>query len=284
MTERPEQPAPVDDQKALDAVASTARLTAALRARESSRDDALFDDPFAARLAGDDQEGLLQSFGDNPTIATRTRYFDDELAGVVGSGVNQVAILAAGMDTRAFRLPFLAPTTVFELDRAEMLSLKDRLLARGDPAPVPRCDRRPVGVDLTREWPRGLVDAGFDRTEPTCWLVEGLAQYLTEPQVLGLLDGLTALSAAGSELLMDFVGQSLLDMPAMQPMLERMAELGAPWRYGTDRPEDVLTARGWQPNVVLSSTIGTRFGRWPYPDAPRDTPGVGQGFFVRAHC
>lgn len=281
MTDRSDQPAPAEVE--LDPVALTGRLTAALRARESGREDRLFDDPFAACLAGDEGQRLVEMFGDNPTIAVRTRHFDDELAGVVATGVGQVVILAAGMDTRAWRLPFLEPATVFELDRGAMLSLKDQLLAGGEQAPRSWCHRRPVAADLAEEWSAALIEAGFDPARPTCWLVEGLAQYLTEPQVLGLLDALTELSSRGSELLMDFVGQSLLDMPAMRPMLEQFAEHGAPWRYGTDRPEDVLTARGWQPTVRLSGAVGTQLGRWPYPDVPRDTPGVGQGFFVRAH-
>jgi methyltransferase (TIGR00027 family) len=192
-------------------------------------------------------------------------------------------IVAAGMDTRAFRLDFPARATVFELDRSEVLGLKDRLLARspGGP-PAPRCRRRPVGTDLATDWSPPLVQAGFEKARPTCWLVEGLAQYLAEHEVHGLLDRITALSAAGSSLLIDIVGQSLLVSPTMRPMLDRFAEHRAPWRYGTDRPEELLTTRGWRPTVTLISTVGTRLGRWPYPEVPRDTPGVGQGYFVVA--
>ncbi|HKN98625.1 MAG TPA: SAM-dependent methyltransferase [Pseudonocardiaceae bacterium] len=259
----------------LDPVALTGRLTAALRARESARDDRLFDDPFAATLAGDIGRRLLADFGDNDTIAVRTRFFDDALT---GTGPRQVVIVAAGMDTRAYRLAFPAGATVFELDRPEVLALKDRLLS-GNRCAVRRVA---VGVDLAADWPTPLVAAGFDPAAPTRWLVEGVAQYLAESDVLGLLDHVTALSAAGSELLIDVVGQSLLDSPAMRPMLDRFAGHDAPWRFGTDQPEQLLTGRGWQPTVTLISTVGNRLGRWPYPEAPRGTPGVGQGYFVRA--
>ncbi|NLU75249.1 SAM-dependent methyltransferase [Streptomyces sp. HNM0575] len=285
MKDRPEVPAPAPATEAqpLDPVALTGRLTAALRARESASSDRLFLDPFADRLAGEEGRRLLEVFGENSTIAVRTRFFDDELTQAARSGPRQIVILAAGMDTRAYRLDFPAGTQVFELDRDEVLRVKDQLLSQpSGSAPEPRCRRRPLGVDLASDWSEPLTEAGFDASRPTCWLAEGLTQYLTASDVGGLLDRVTSLSAGGSVLFIDFVGQSLLDSPVMRPLIERFAEHGAPWRYGTDRPEDLLTPRGWQPDTALISTVGTRMGRWPYPDVPRDTPGVGQGFFVRA--
>jgi hypothetical protein len=55
-----------------------------------------------------------------------------------------------------------------------------------------------------------------------------------------------------------------------------------PWRYGTDRPEDLLHPRGWHTDVTLFSTAGTRLGRWPYPDLPRGTSGVPHGYLILA--
>ncbi|HEX5116730.1 MAG TPA: SAM-dependent methyltransferase [Pseudonocardiaceae bacterium] len=264
----------------LDPVASTGRLTAALRAVETTRDDRLFTDPFAAYLAGEEGRGLLDVFGDNSTIAVRTRFYDDALLGAAGR-MRQIVIVAAGMDTRAYRLDLPADTTVFELDRPEVLDLKDRLLAAvPDGPPRPRCRRHPVGVDLATDWSDPLRGKGFRADEPTCWLVEGLLQYLTEAAVAGLLDRISAVSAAGSELHIDVVGQSLLDSPAMAPLLDRFAAHHAPWLFGTDSPEDLLSSRGWHPEVTLISSVGTRLGRWPYPEVPRGTPGVGQGYFA----
>jgi len=269
----------------LDPVARTGRLTAAMRARESARADRLFADPLAARLAGSEGEGLLGDFGDTPAIAVRTRFFDDALTGAAARSAPdaQLVILAAGMDTRAFRLDLPAETVLYEVDRADVLALKERLLGMdGEDAPRPRCTRRAVGADLAGDWPPRLAEAGFDATRATCWLVEGLTQYLTERDIAALLDRITALSAPGSELLTDFVGRSMLESPDMRPMLDVMEERGAPWRFGTDRPEDLLTPRGWEPEATLMGVLGHRYGRWPYPDAPRDTPGVPQGFVVHA--
>ncbi len=281
MNERVESPAAAATEDGLDPVALTGRLTAAMRARESERRDRLFDDPFAARLAGEQGQALLDVFGDNVVIAVRTRFFDDAVAAI--SGVDQIVILAAGMDTRAYRLDCLAGRTLFELDRAEVLRLKDQLLGQTrDVAPQPRCDRRPIGVDLAADWTGPLVDAGFEPERPTCWLVEGLTPYLTEPDVHRLLDRVSALAATGSHLLVDMVGQSFFDSPETRPMLDLFAERDMTWQFGTDQPEDLLTERGWQPDVTLISAAGTRLGRWPYPHVPRGTPGIGQGFFVHA--
>src|SRR6185503_7170870 len=99
-------------------------------ARESRRADRLFEDPWAAELAG--SEGVafmerLEAAGrppgaagaqENPYIAIRTRFFDDLLRAATGSGerVDQVVLLAAGLDTRAFRLDWREGVRLFELD------------------------------------------------------------------------------------------------------------------------------------------------------------------------
>ncbi|MFF4410487.1 class I SAM-dependent methyltransferase [Streptomyces sp. NPDC001262] len=253
----------------LDPVAGTARLTAAVRARESARPDRLFDDPFAGVLAGDSGRALLGSLGgDVPAISVRTRYFDDRLTAALGAGdPRQLVIVAAGMDTRAHRLSFAPGTTVYELDRPELLELKGGLLA-GD-VPRPRNVRVPVGVDLTAAaWTGALQDSGFRPEEPSCWLAEGLTQYLAEQDVHVLLDRITSLSAPGSHLFTDFVAGSLLRDPAARPMLDLLAGWGATWHYGTDDPAPLLTARGWRPEVSAFSAVGRALGRPSLPDTP----------------
>ncbi|EME99676.1 SAM-dependent methyltransferase [Streptomyces mobaraensis NBRC 13819 = DSM 40847] len=252
----------------LDPVADTARMTAALRARESERPDRLFDDPFAAALAGDTGRRLADQAGMVEAIPVRTRHFDDLLLTVTGAAPatpaataapRQLVLLAAGMDSRAYRLPL--PTTVlYEVDRPDLLRLKESLL--GDA--VPRCARRvPVGADLAADWAERLTAAGFRPDEPTCWLVEGLTQYLEERDVLRLLDRITELSAPGSHLLADFVAGSLFHEPAVRPMLSLLERSGAGWRYGTDEPEPLFTERGWRPETVTYAAVGAALGRWP---------------------
>src|SRR3984885_11847571 len=129
---------PMDNTK--HAVAATGLLVAAMRAEESARDDALFHDPFAERLAGDDGRPLLAESGSetgqpSAPIVVRTRLFDEALLRAHADGVSQVVIVAAGMDARSYRLPWPDGTTVFEVDQPHVIAIKDERLA-GD---KPRC-------------------------------------------------------------------------------------------------------------------------------------------------
>jgi len=125
------------------ALASTAHWTAAVRARESARDDRLFNDPWAGALAG--REGIAWLEGRSPDsvvpMVLRTRFFDDFLRRVAtAEGVRQIVLMAAGLDTRAFRLVWPEQTVLFELDQASLLEHKERTL--GAAAAVPTCGRR----------------------------------------------------------------------------------------------------------------------------------------------
>jgi methyltransferase (TIGR00027 family) len=107
----------------------TAHWTAAVRARESEREDRLFNDPWAFSLAG--TEGL--EWVDNRSadsvipIVLRTRFFDDFLVRIaVEKGIRQVVVMAAGLDTRAFRLAWPEPMRLFELDQGPVLEYKEQ--------------------------------------------------------------------------------------------------------------------------------------------------------------
>ena len=144
------------------ALEGTARWTAAVRAVESTRDDALLRDPWAADLAGPEGMAWIEQRSPQSVlpIVLRTRYFDDWLEGLLGAGrIRQVVLLAAGLDTRAFRLPWPVGTTCFEIDRPSVLGRKEAVL--GKAGARPRCARRTVGADLTGAWGDALIDAGF---------------------------------------------------------------------------------------------------------------------------
>ena len=113
----------------MDGVGLTSLWVAAMRAVETERPDAMISDPFARALAG--EKGFdVMSRGDPPgvprppVIAVRTRYFDDTVQASLESGLRQLVIVAAGMDSRAFRLAFPTATRVFEIDQPEVLAYK----------------------------------------------------------------------------------------------------------------------------------------------------------------
>ena len=267
----------------MNPVATTALLVAALRAEESKRTDKLFDDPFAHALAGDAGHAALRAYrgaaGTSiPIIEVRTRWFDEALVRVTTAGVRQVVILAAGMDARAYRLQWPAGTSVFELDQPELIAHKGKVLGVHEP----RCRRVALGVNLAADWTSVLRDSDFDPTSPTVWLVEGLTQYLETALVEGLFRRIDLLSASRSVLLYDVVGRVLLESPALGPTLRMMAELGAPWIYGTDDPAGLIVPLGWDAMVIDPGEAGTRWGRWPFPIAPLSVPGVPRGYLIEA--
>jgi methyltransferase (TIGR00027 family) len=271
----------------MDPVALTALMVAAARAREHERWDRLFADPYAAALVGEQGAGLLaeveRASGDthgNPYLSIRVRFFDDLLLKVVSStGIGQVVLLAAGMDTRAFRLPWPAGTGVYELDRPEVLARKDAILrSRGA---VARCTPHRLGVDLARPWAQALTGAGFDRDTPSVWLAEGLLQYLDDIAVRHVLSQATQHAARGRVLGANLLSAAFFADPATRSFREVFARLGAPLQSGTDEPEALFAQYGWQASITIPGQEGANFGRWPWPvTRNRDTP---HSFLVTAY-
>jgi methyltransferase (TIGR00027 family) len=196
---------------------STALAVAAQRAAETAQDDPLIHDEFAAVLVAAANEpawnriasGDLSWLGaDNDIgqrsartgreyVATRTVFFDEFCATAANLGISQFVILAAGLDARAYRLASLTGKRVYEIDQPAVQSFKDSALTAHGATPL--ADRCAVPVDLRDErWPPMLAQAGWDKTMPTAWLVEGLLPYLTSAEHDALFDTLTALSAPGS--------------------------------------------------------------------------------------
>lgn len=190
----------------------------------------------------------------------------------------QVVILAAGMDARAFRLPWRSGVVVYEVDQPHVIDTKGERLS----GERPRCQRVAVGVDLADEWPKVLQSQGFSPSSRTVWLVEGLLQYIDASDVDSLFARVDALSAPGSVLLYDVVGKALLEAPFLQPTLEFMGRLGAPWIFGSDTPAALVEDRGWTVTVTDAAEPGNRWKRWMHPAVPADVPGAPRGYFVEA--
>ena len=266
----------------MNPVAVTGLLVAAIRAEETASALPLFRDPFAAALAGELGRATLAKYraagaGPSvPVIEVRTRWYDDAIARALAAGLRQVVILAAGMDSRAFRLDFPEGVRLFELDQPAVLAHKQQALQ----GVTPRCQRQSLGCDLAQEWTGLLEAAGFQRRYPTLWLVEGLLQYLEASAAAQVLNRLSALSSSGSVALYDVVGQSLLDSPVIASTLEMMRELGAPWIFGSDDPGALLP--GWQTQVTEPAIVGNALKRWPFPAAPPGVPGVPRGYLIEA--
>jgi methyltransferase (TIGR00027 family) len=213
-------------------------------------------------------------------IAIRTRFFDDFVARAMSRNIRQCVLVAAGMDTRAFRLSLSPDSTVYELDQPEALAWKEQTLAQVQPKAS--CRRITVGVDLRQKWLPALTTAGFDPTQPSVWVVEGLLYYLTDAHVLSLLHTISQASAPGSRLGADLVSTSFFSSPFTKPALEMLAKSGMPWQSGSDDPESLLAACGWRATVRQPGEDGLSYGRWRYPVAPRQQRELPHSFLVEA--
>jgi methyltransferase (TIGR00027 family) len=266
-------------------VGATATMVAAARAIASRAEHPLIDDPFAeplvravgvdllARLAagdvtpsdlGADTERGLQRMVDN--MAVRTMFFDDFFLDAAEAGIKQAVILASGLDSRAYRLPWPVGTMVFEIDQPDVIAFKSRTLAELGARPT--AQRRTVAIDLRDDWPTALEAAGFDPSVPTAWSAEGLLGYLPPEAQDRLLDTITALSAPGSR----FATESAPTLAEADHdvIREQMQKSANQWRehgfdldlaeliYLGDRNEAdaYLTDHGWQ---LTGSTIRELF-------------------------
>jgi methyltransferase (TIGR00027 family) len=264
-------------------VGRTAIGMARVRAEESRRPDRLFDDPYAqafvAAAPGALPEehaasGQLGSWGAAISVqgVLRTRFFDDYLLAACQAGCRQVVLLAAGLDSRAFRLAWPPGVRLFELDLPEVLAFKQRVLA-GEGA-VPRCARTVLAVDLRGDWPAELTGAGFAPAEPTAWLAEGLLIYLSASEAARLLAAVGQLSAPGSQLALERRTPADARLLVQARAIPALAEVSAMWRggLGEDAP-DWLARHGWQPQSHDRAALAASYGR------PLDGPWIG-GFLT----
>ncbi len=225
-------------------------------------------DPELAWLDGDEHGRRVHRLGVDYQ-AVRTHFFDEYFDNAVRAGVRQAVILAAGLDSRAYRLTWPSGTAVYEIDQPKVLEYKTGILESHGAAPTAL--RRPVPVDLRDDWPAALTAAGFDRTQPTAWLAEGLLPYLPSDAQDRLFEMVTALSAPGSRVAVEAFGMnSNGNTQRWLRMRERLGldvNVQALTYHEPDRSEAAqwLADHGWQVQGVTNRDEMARLGR-PVPE------------------
>jgi methyltransferase (TIGR00027 family) len=224
---------------------------------------------------GDDEHGRRAHRLACDYQAVRTHFFDTYFADAVAAGIRQVVILAAGLDSRAYRLGWPAGTTVYEIDQPQVVEYKTATLDSA--GAISKATRRTVPVDLRDDWPAALSAAGFDRSQPTAWLAEGLLPYLPAEAQDRLFEMLTELSVPRSQVAVEAFSLGSADTErrraARRVRWERMRQrLGLDINVETltyqesDRADAVewLTAHGWHVRAVGNADEMARLGR-PIP-------------------
>lgn len=237
------------DRDYISAVGRTALAVAAARAVESRRPDAWFTDPLAAVLfrnrALPELPGWLA-----PSVAARTRFLDELVLAAAARGATQIVIVGAGLDARAFRLALGDNVSVFEVDRVDILDVKNGLIEDGDL--IAACRRQVVFADVTDEaWLGQVEEAGWQPLHPTIWLLEGFLVYFEQDFRVQLLSALARASAPGSVL-----GAT---MSSQRGRLSHPLWFPAP-EAGT---QEWLSAIGWRAQTTTAFDASTRYGRPP---------------------
>jgi methyltransferase (TIGR00027 family) len=285
-----------DSWEITESVGSTALGVAAARAAETDSDNPLIRDPFARAFLDAAGEGMWSLTSDPKLsaaltdlvpdlaahtqamvdfMAVRTKWFDELFLDAVSCGVRQVVILAAGLDSRSWRLSWPAGTTVYELDQAKVLDFKSSTLAQRGAQPTARLVS--VAIDLRDDWPTALRKAGFDQSVPTMWSAEGLLRYLPAAAQDLLFERIDSLSAAGSWLATNGPSKKAVnpDLLASQREQSKRFRAAAAQVLGTEIPNveelwypeerteivDWLGQHGWDASAIGMADLLARHGR-----------------------
>jgi methyltransferase (TIGR00027 family) len=279
-----------------ESVGSTALGVAAARAAETDSENPLIRDPFARLFLDAAGPGMWSMFG-NQTVpadladldpdlsahmkmrvdfmAVRTAFFDEFFISAADAGIRQVVILASGLDSRAWRLPWPDDTTVYELDQPKVLQFKSATLQSHGAHPT--STQVDVPIDLRQDWPKALQRVGFDPSAPTAWSAEGLLRFLPARAQDLLFERIDALSARGSRLATNAPGKDFLNPERLareRQQMQRMRDLAARL-FDTEIPDvqdlwyaeertDVgnwLSEHGWDPTVTTAAELLTQYGR-----------------------
>ncbi|MEP6491518.1 MAG: class I SAM-dependent methyltransferase [bacterium] len=237
----------------IEHISDTARWVAVYRAMETARTDAIFRDPFAARLAGDKGNAIVDAMKRGRAMAwamiVRTAVFDDIILDRIRiGGVDTVLNLAAGLDARAWRMRLPATLRWIDVDLPGILDYKTEMLKNEQPV----CKYEAVRMDLTDAAKRQALFSQVGReSSRVLVLTEGLLIYLT-PQQVGTLAGDLHASSTFQWWLIDIASPRLLAM--MMKMWGRSVNAGnAPFQFAPAEGTRFFDQFGWNELEFRSS-------------------------------
>jgi methyltransferase (TIGR00027 family) len=263
----------------------SAQATAFIRALEANepKEKRLYDDPVTRRILSPFWRAVL-SLMSLPVIGTiilriregqfpgvignlfcRTRYIDDQLIVALNEGIEQVVILGAGFDSRAYRIPYIERANLFEVDKPATIVAKGARLTRV-------FGRLPAHVILVpidfnqQDLAEVLSRFGFRHNIKTFFIWEGVTQYILPEAVENTLSFIREVTATGSKVVFTFIRRDIIDGTTPSEDERRITAMvrrfGAEWIFGIDPKElnTYLEERGF----TLIEQIGTQGYRERY--------------------
>ncbi len=232
-------------------ISDTALWVAAYRARETERPDALFRDPLARRLAGERGENIARSmqFGERHawSYVARTWLIDRIVAAQVRQGTDMVVNLAAGLDTRPYRMDLRRSLRWIEVDLPAMIDYKEQVLS-GEKA---ACELKRVRLDLSNVNARRELFAELGRSATKVLVLsEGLVIYLTRDEV-GMLARDLAAQPSFQNWMLDLISPGLLEM-LQKNLGAPLTAAGSPLKFGPEEGPGFFLPFGWEPAEIHS--------------------------------
>jgi methyltransferase (TIGR00027 family) len=246
----------------------TAETIAMVRVSESRKpeDERICYDPYAIRFISKEvlefttrnpekyralvaqNERLVPGAGNS--IVARVRYFDDVVNSSVGDGLEQLVILGAGYDTRAYRIEGLKNVRIFEVDQPATQNIKVEKIKEIFGSLPDHVTYVPVDIGVD-ELGQRLLESGYDRSRKTLFILEGLSMYLPPETVDETLSFVAHNSGRGSAIVFDYIPASVVDgtceLEAGKNWRKGVMSVGEPFRFGVKEGEiePFLTQRGF---------------------------------------
>jgi methyltransferase (TIGR00027 family) len=226
-------------------ISDTARWVAIYRAIESERPDAVFHDPFARRLAGERGERIAETMAfanrNAWSFVARTVAFDRFIEDSLARGADMVVNLAAGLDTRPYRMALPSNLPWIEVDLPDLLAYKIAVLANE----TPRCRLERVALDLANVAERrDLFNRVSQQANRVLVVTEGLIVYLSKQEAVSLAEDLAG-TATFHRWALDMVSPALMQMMQKSGALRNLEQAGAPLKFAPDEGPAFFERHGW---------------------------------------
>jgi methyltransferase (TIGR00027 family) len=244
-------------------ISDTARWVAYFRARETQRPDALFRDPFAERLAGERGFEIANTLapGNKHEWAwvARTYLFDEFLSREIQEGSDLVVNLAAGLDSRPYRMDLPPALQWVEVDLPEIVSYKEEVLGNEKP----KCRLERISLDLSDVAGRRALFAELDRRATNITVAtEGLLIYFSAEEVASLAGDL-AVGEHFRNWIIDLASPGQLKL-MQRSTGKQLSEANAAFKFGPPEGANFFVPYGWKPtNIQGFLKTAARLGRAP---------------------